>query len=174
MNENKEVIGTQQNGRTRKSAGTPCYNACTQFQTPLWVCEYMAGMLPDGTITVLEPTPGQGNIVSVLTDYDVTAPQDFFELETDYYDAVVMNPPFSPMKKGYEIMYSCMERSDTIIALMPWLVMINSAKRTKDIMDFGLKSITHLPRKVFDGSRVQTCVLEMSKGFSGNTKFVAL
>jgi hypothetical protein len=66
-----------------------------------------------------------------------------------------------------------MEMSDNIIALMPWLTMINGAKRTKDIMDFGLVSITHLPRKVFDGSRVQTCILEMRRGYTGKTEIAS-
>ena len=64
-----------------------------------------------------------------------------------------------------------MEMSDNIIALMPWLVLINGNKRTTDIMNFGLISITHLPRKVFNGARVQTCIMEMKKGYKGKTTF---
>jgi hypothetical protein len=78
------------------------------------------------------------------------------------------------MKMGYEILYKCMDMSDNIIALMPYLAIINGEKRTNDIMSFGLKSITHLPRSVFKGSRVQTCILEMSKGYKGDTIFKTL
>ena len=142
------------------------------FQTPLLVCEYMKSFIPVKTKTILEPTPGRGNLVSVLGEYDVTAPNNFFEMPIKHFDAVVMNPPFTPMKKGYEILYSCMEMSDVVIALMPWLVIINSAKRTKDLIEFGLRSITHLPRKTFNGSRVQTCILELVKGYSGSIDFI--
>ena len=62
-----------------------------------------------------------------------------------------MNPPFSPMKQGYEILYKCMNMTDNIIALMPYLTIINGEKRTQDIMNWGLKSITHLPRSTFKG-----------------------
>jgi hypothetical protein len=41
---------------------------------------------------------------------------------------------------------------------------INGEKRTNDIMKWGLKSITHLPRSTFKGSRFQTCILEMKRG----------
>jgi type I restriction-modification system DNA methylase subunit len=143
----------------------------TNFQTPLWAVKYMISLVPAGVHSVLEPTPGLGNIVRELENqYQVTAPSDFWDV-SDRFDAIVMNPPFTPMKMGYEILYKCMEMSDNIIALMPWLVMINSEKRTKDIMNFGLKSITHLPRKTFAGARVQCCVLAMSKGWNGITKF---
>ena len=81
-------------------------------------------------------------------------------------------PPFSPMKEGYEILNVCMEMSNTIIALMPWLTIINSERRTKKILDFGLHSVTHLPRTAFPGSRVQTCILDMQRGVSGDTKLL--
>jgi hypothetical protein len=84
-----------------------------------------------------------------------------------------MNPPFTPMKLGYKILYRCMELSNNIVALMPWLTIINGQKRTEDIMNFGLKSITHLPRKTFNGARVQTCILELHKGYQGVTQFLS-
>jgi hypothetical protein len=125
----------------------------TNFQTPLWTVKYMTSLVPEGVHSVLEPTPGLGNILRELEmKYQVTAPVDFWDVN-DRFDAIVMNPPFTPMKMGYEILYKCMEMSDNIIALMPWLVMINSEKRTKDIMHFGLKSITHLPQKPFQGGQ---------------------
>ena len=82
-----------------------------------------------------------------------------------------MNPPFTPMKKGYEILYKCMEMSDNIVALMPWLTLINGEKRTSDIMNFGLVSITHLPRTIFKGSRVQTCIIFLQKEYKDETEF---
>jgi len=64
--------------------------------------------------------------------------------------------------------------SNNIIALMPYSTIINGEKRTSDIMKWGLKSITHLPRSTSKGSRVQTCILEMQRGFVGDTKFQLL
>ena len=143
----------------------------TNFQTPDFCVKYMCSLIPENIKTVLEPTPGIGNIVKELEkNYTVTAPIDFWDVDGKF-DAIVMNPPFSPMLVGYKILYKCMEMSDNIIALLPWLVMINSEKRTKDVIDFGLKSITHLPRNTFPGARVQCCILEMNKGFNGETIF---
>jgi hypothetical protein len=141
------------------------------FQTPPEICKYMVSLVPNGCKTILEPTPGEGNIVKELGNYNVTAPEDFFQLSSSIFDCIVMNPPFTPMKLGYKILYRCMEMSNNIIALMPWLVLINSTKRTSDIINFGLKSITHLPRNVFKGSRVQTCILQMQKGYFGDISF---
>jgi len=137
------------------------------FQTKMWVCDFMVSLIPENVLTVLEPTPGDGNLVEALKDYDVTAPNEFWDVKQTF-DAVVMNPPFTPMKLGYEILYATMEMSNIIIALMPWLTIINSQKRTSDIKGFGLKSVSHLPRSAFPGSRVQTCILEMEKGWKGN------
>jgi hypothetical protein len=142
------------------------------FQTQTWVCEFMCGMIPESVSTVLEPTPGEGNLVDVLKNHGfrVIAPINFYNIELTEVDAVVMNPPFSPMDTGYKILYKTMEMTKIIIALMPWLTLINSQKRTKIITDFGLKSVTHLPRKAFPGARVQTCILEMRKGHEGTTE----
>lgn len=140
------------------------------FQTPKLVCDHMVSLIPSGTKTVLEPTPGKGNLVGALANYDVTAPENFWEWSGNW-DCIVMNPPFSPMSEGYKILYRCMKMSTNIIALMPWLTLINSEKRTQDIVSFGLRSITHLPRSTFAGSRVQTCILEMSLGYGGITEW---
>lgn len=142
------------------------------FQTPHVVCDYMVDLLPPNVVSVLEPTPGEGNLVRALggKDYVVTASIDFWKV-SGRFDAVMMNPPFSPMREGYRFLYAVMEMSDVIIALMPWLTLINSGKRSKDIKSFGLKSVTHLPRHIFPGSRVQTCVLEMRKGYIDTTRF---
>ena len=149
-------------------------NFSTDFQTPEKVCTYMSSFLPDNAGDILEPTKGVGNLVKALSKKgNVIAPDgNFFDMPKRMFDWVVMNPPFTPMKKGYEILYDCMEMSDNVVALMPWLTMINGKKRTDDIMEFGLVSITHLPRKIFDGARVQTCILVMRKGYRGSTEFL--
>lgn len=143
------------------------------FQTPPAVCRYMASFLPDNAGGILEPTPGAGNLAHELKKKGVvTTPEDFFLMEWRRYDWIVMNPPFTPMATGYKILDSCMGMSDNTIALMPWLTLINGQKRTDQLFRFGLKSVTHLPRTVFKGSRVQCCILELRKGYSGETKLV--
>lgn len=155
------------------------------FQTPDHVAQYMCGLIPPGTKTILEPTPGEGNILKHLSGYDVTAPSNFFMLQQSKYDCIVMNPPFSDktafgypespslkgMRLGYYIFEECMKMSDHVIALMTWFTLTDSDVRMKKIKDFGLKSITTLPRKTFQYSRIQTCILELQKGFSGETVF---
>jgi len=143
------------------------------FQTPPPICYEMVSMLPDGVVTVIEPTPGEGNIVRALENrggYEITAPMDFWKVSGSF-DAAVMNPPFTPMEEGYKILYAVMEMCDVIVALMPWLTIINSKKRSRDIKRYGLVSVTHLPRHVFMGSRVQTCILNMRKGCTEKTIF---
>jgi type I restriction-modification system DNA methylase subunit len=169
-------------GKVKTSAG--------EFQTPPEVCRYMVSLLPPGCQTILEPTPGKGNIVRYLSDYQVTAPADYFLLDkTNRFDGVVMNPPFSTgsaildnapakyhnekgMKLGYRILNDCMQMSDTIIALMPWFTLTDSDVRLRFLHKFGLRSVTALPRKTFEYSRIQTCILELNKGFTGKTMFV--
>jgi hypothetical protein len=157
----------------------------TQFQTPIPVAKYMVSLIPREVLTVLEPTPGEGNIVSLLKDYQVTAPQDFFAQTFSRHDCVVMNPPFSSkfcfnlpenfehygMRLGYFIMTECMKISDNVIALMPWFTISDSDRRLRECKEFGLRSITALPRKTFRYARIQTCVLQMERGFSGTTEF---
>lgn len=141
------------------------------FQTPVNVAEFMVNLIPLGYKTILEPTCGAGNLVSKLKGYDVTAPKEFFKMKPRRFDAVVMNPPFTPMKLGYEILFKCMDMSDLVIALMPWLTIINSQNRTQKLIDFGLFSITHLPRNVFPGTRVQTCIIILRKGHNKDCIF---
>lgn len=143
-------------------------NLDSEFQTRERECNLMVSMIPEGVKTILEPTPGKGNLVRALKDYQVTAPANFWNI-SGRFDAVVMNPPFSPMSNGYKILYAVMDISNIIIALMPWLTLINSEKRTSDIKSFGLKSITHLPRTAFKGARVQTCIINLQKNFEGET-----
>lgn len=149
------------------------------FQTPPWCCDVMVSMVPAGVRTVLEPTPGLGNLASALrkASYEVTAPTgDFFKQDWQgkKFDAVVMNPPFSPPKLGYDIMFQCMEMSESVICLQPWEVIINSERRLRRIKEYGLKSVSHLPRKTFPGARVRCCILELSKGYSGPVTFQAI
>lgn len=145
----------------------------------------MASLIPEGVKSVLEPTPGAGNIVSVLGDYTVTAPKDFFAMPFSRFDCVVTNPPFSSkyafgiperlnkagMRLGYHILTECMRLSDNVIALVPWFTISDSDVRLRMLKKWGLKSVTALPRKTFQYARIQTVVLEMSKGFDQETTF---
>lgn len=168
------------------------FNIDTAYQTPSVVCEYMVDLIPSNAITILEPTPGLGNIVSELNSrnkYKVITPSDFFLLDpTHKYDCIVMNPPFSDksgfiknaqvdrslikgMKLGYYILTECMKRTDNVIALMPWFTISDSDVRLRHIKAYGLKSITPLPRKTFDYARIQTMVVELERGYEGSTTF---
>lgn len=158
------------------------------YQTPWPVAAYMASLLPADTISVLEPTPGVGNIVKALerSRYLVTAPDDFFLInENSRFDAVVMNPPFSPssarlenakdknlkgMRTAYYFLNQCCKFSNNIIALVPWFTIIDSDVRSRFLFDFGLISVTSLPRKTFGYLRIQTCILQLQKGYKGHTE----
>lgn len=156
-----------------------------EFQTPPEVAEYMCSLIPDGTIKVLEPTPGQGNILQFLKDYDVTAPDNFFKLDPSKYDCIIMNPPFNMkyafgvpedlnmngLRLGYHILLECMKMSDRIIALMPLFTISDSDVRLRLLKSFGIKSITILPRKTFKYVRIQTCIFELEKGWTEDTIF---
>lgn len=168
-----------------KPVETVSDNYRTEFQTPVPVAKYMVSLIPDGVVSVLEPTPGVGNIVKQLSGYQVTAPKDFFQLEKRRFDCVVMNPPFSTkyafnvpegfehqgMRLGYYMLIECMKLSDRVIALMPWFTISDSDLRLRTFMEYGLRSITALPRKTFQYARIQTCVLELEKGFTGTSEF---
>lgn len=158
------------------------------FQTPPEVCRYMASLIPEGTKTVLEPTKGIGNIVAELGAYEVTAPDDYFLLDKKlWFDAVIMNPPFTHksanltnapanahskgMKLGYRILVECMQKSYHVIALMPWFTLSDSDVRLRYLKRYGLKSITALPRKTFQYARIQTVVIELERGYTGEILF---
>lgn len=155
------------------------------FQTPMPVCRYMVSLVPDTTVTVLEPTKGMGNIVSLLGKYNVTAPDNFFEMTKGRFDCVLMNPPFSAkyaygvpdaiqkvgMRLGYHILTECMQMSDCVIALMPWFTISDSDIRLRKLKKWGLKSVTALPRKTFQYARIQTVVLELVKNWDNETVF---
>lgn len=155
------------------------------FQTPKEVAKYMASLVPAG----LEPTPGIGTIVKELVNkgYDVTAPTDYFLMEPRRFDCIVMNPPFSSkyaflenangdfskhgMRLGYYFLTECMKMSDHVIALMPWFTISDSDVRLRYLKQYGIKSLTALPRKTFQYARIQTCVFELEKGYQGTTQF---
>jgi type I restriction-modification system DNA methylase subunit len=162
-----------------------------RFQTPENICKYMASLIPKGVHTILEPTPGLGNLVRAIEErekaqYRIAAPKDFFLLEENWFDCVVMNPPFSlkytditnaseEVKKlrgsqlQYYFLYRAMSMSNSIIALVTWFTLADSDVRMREIRRFGLKSVTMLPRKTFQYARIQTVVLEMEKGYQKDT-----
>ena len=159
------------------------------FQTPTYICDFMASMVPSDVGTILEPTVGQGNIKASLENkgYHVIAPEDYFLLPKQRFDAIVMNPPFSSkyafmqnapaginkhgMRLGYHILTECMEMSDIVIALMPWFTISDSDVRLRYLKDYGLKSLTALPRKTFQYARIQTVIIELRKGWKEETVF---
>lgn len=179
--------------RTKHNRQSPIFDSRTakvnrhQFQTPPLVCKYMASLIQPGAITVLEPTPGDGNILRELKGYTVTAPADFFTLANDRYDCVVMNPPFSSnyaemenapaeylkagMRLGYEMLTTCLGWSDHVIALMPWFTISDSDRRLRSLKRWGMKSVTALPRATFKYARIQTVVLDLVKGWKEETAF---
>ena len=169
---------------------TPKGDLAAQFQTPMEVARYMETLIPYGAKKILEPTPGQGNLVKAMYEhrppaYDIFSPKNFFTMRERRFDCVVMNPPFSQkyvfglpkgfeesgMRVGYHILLECMKMSDNIIALVPWFTLTDSDRRLKQLTDFGLKAVTALPRKTFNYSRIQTCVIELDYGFKGQRTF---
>ena len=140
-----------------------------QFQTPPEICAFMCKMIDLSNAEVLEPYPGKGNLVRSIEAAGGRPVRNLSESTK----ICVMNPPFSPMKDGYKTLDRMTDSVDFIVALMPWLTLINGEKRLAKILDYGLVSITHLPRKTFPGARVQTCILNMRRGFTGITKFSA-
>ena len=178
---NKEL-----NERTKDEGEGEGEKWLTHFQTPVPVCNYMVDLIPFGARSVLEPTPGVGNLVKAIGErYNVTAPADFFTLPRGKYDCVVMNPPFSSkyafgvppelnkygMRLGYHILMECMKLSDNVIALMPWFTISDSDVRLRMIKRWGLISITALPRATFKYARIQTVVMQLKKGYEGDTFF---
>ena len=145
------------------------------FQTPIWVCEIMVGLVKGYPKTILEPTPGAGNLVNVIKtkfpNSTIYAPDRFETLGDIHVDYIIANPPFTPTKESYIWMSKFFESSNNIIVLMPWWSIINSQKRTKEYVNWGLKRIIHLPRKAFPGIRVQTCVLVFQRGYRGDIIF---
>lgn len=177
-----------------KEAYKSCFKIDFNFQTPIKVAEYMVNMIPENAISILEPTPGKGNIVEILrreNKYKITAADDFFLLNDNLkFDCVVMNPPFSSksgflenapnyldlngMKLGYHILNECIKKSNNIIALMPWFTISDSDVRLRNLKKIGIKSLTVLPRKTFEYARIQTVIIEIEKGYKKETIFRTL
>lgn len=147
-------------------------------------------MIPDHARFVLEPTPGIGNLVKAIEEAGriPVSHDDFFLISKHArFYCVVMNPPFGVkygfmenapkdinwkrISLGYYMLTECMEMSDNVIALMPWDTLLSSDVRMRDLKAFGLKSVTHLPRKAFGYVRVKTCIIKLQKGFTGPTEF---
>ena len=146
------------------------------FQTPDWVCDFMVTSIHGYPYNILEPTPGNGNLVNAikkhLPDTHILTPEnDFMEMDICDVDFVIANPPFTPMTTGYQMLDRFFEVSGNVIVLMPWLTIINSEKRLDKLKANGLREIIHLPRSVFKGSRVQTCILMFTKGYRGDITF---
>jgi len=163
----------------KEKVGIPMVTkSSNDFQTPDWVCQLMVDMLenfvPPGRQAsevewdILEPTPGRGNLVKILKERfprsNITATHDFWALPNGYYDAIIANPPFTPMPDLYKMLYRFRELSWSIIALMPWLTLINSDKRTNWLLKSGLNEVVHLPRSVFTACRIQPCIMKLSPG----------
>ncbi len=165
----------------------------SDFQTPIPVANYMAGLIPEWCKRIGEPTPGLGNLVNAVREKNPAAeiifPEgDFFLMKPfENIDCIIMNPPFNSksaymvnapkdsekwgIKLGYHILTECMEMSNNIIALMPWYTIADSDVRLRFIKAYGIKSITALPRKTFQYARVQTVVLELQKDWKEETIF---
>lgn len=146
------------------------------FQTPAWVCEFMATSVYGYPNLILEPTPGNGNLVDAIRKNHpstkiLTPENDFMEMDIVDVDFVIANPPFTPMPLGYKMLDRFFEFSGNVIALMPWLTIINSEKRLDKLKSNGLREIVHLPRSVFKGSRVQTCILMFTDGYKDQIVF---
>jgi len=144
------------------------------FQTPKWVCELMVDEVEGDPKKVLEPTPGEGNLVDAITQRypkaQVIKPERFEALGIERVDYVIANPPFTPTKVGYRMLERMFLFSGEVIVLMPWVALINGEKRTKKYLNKGLKKVIHLPRHAFPGARVQTCILIFNEGYKGEIR----
>ena len=150
------------------------------FQTPDWVTHRMCDLVEGSPASILEPTPGEGKMVKVLQnrfpDSLVLYPK------TDYWtfrengpqfkpDLIIANPPFSPMKEGYRFLFDFMAITDRVISIMPWYVN-QSVRRTKSILQYGMKRMVFLPRSVFRNCRTNCCVLDLQRGYRGTVEWV--
>lgn len=158
------------------------------FQTPPNVASYIASLIPDHIKTVTEPTPGAGNIVIALErrGFHVFSPKCYWDIkDTDRFEAIACNLPFSSktwtnlpdryadkgMVVSYEQLFRLMQMTESMVALMPWFTISDSDVRLRAIKKYGLISVTALPRKTFQYARIQTCILQFQKGYTGSTEF---
>lgn len=168
-----------------QDATTPDRDYSKEFQTPEWACAYMVSLIGSDVRTILEPTKGQGNLVraAAAAGFVVTAPEDYFKMTRERFDCVLANPPFSEkycfgvpenlrgtgMRVCYGMVKDFMEMADRLVLLLPWFILSDSDRRAREIKSFGLRSITHMPRKTFPYCRIQTVVLKLEKGYAGKT-----
>ena len=64
-----------------------------KYQTPESICRYMADMIPAGSKTILEPTPGIGNLVRAIEskgDYTVQLQKITSNLIKSYASTVLL------------------------------------------------------------------------------------
>lgn len=153
------------------------------YQTPAPVCNYMVNLIASQKqdITVLEPTPGNFNLVNAIVraGYQCIFPRknhDFWLANCNLknnarYDYILMNPPFNPIADLIRFVCRATELSDNVIMLLPWNYIINSENRLKSLKSFGIVSITNLPRITFPNARVQTCIIQLKKEYIGVTEF---
>jgi len=147
---------------------------------------------------VLEPTKGDGNLVNfaIIGNNRIKkhfAPDDYFKVNQYYlrgaiFDGIIANPPFSDksaildnatdewkelkgMQVGYKFLEEFMQLTANIVIVMPMWTITDSDVRFRKIRDFGLVSVTPLPRKTFNYARVQTMVLQMQHNYKGKTQF---
>lgn len=161
----------------------------TNFQTPKPVAEYMMRMAkkywdqhkeyPGDMAEVLEPTPGEGNLIKAGNDHGFTmygpgSDQDYwnswvYQQKPNYFDMVIMNPPFNPHTEMTCFMEDAMNKAPYVVALLP-VNSITSHKKLTLFMNYGLASVTMLSRNTFP-NKVAVCILELKNGHSGITTF---
>lgn len=147
------------------------------FQTPKPLCRFIIKHLEetydiDTTEIVFEPTPGEGNFISVLKEmgygFDIPHPtDDIFEYKFPHpYRVIIGNPPWTPMELGYQILDLCFDNLDPynsiLVFILPWLFLINSDTRAKKYFPH-LTEIIHLPRTTFKGARIQSAIFFFEK-----------
>jgi len=85
--------------------------------------------------------------------------------EIDGFDAIIGNPPFTPMKFAYEIIEQCLfkrlNETGKVVSILPWNFIINSSKRARDYFPH-IMHVVNLPRTVFTGSRIQCAIFILS------------
>lgn len=80
-------------------------------------------------------------------------------------NTVVYVPVLTPMVPIFNIMNGLMENPVvfSIYAAVPWQFITNAACRTRNVMNWGLSDIYHLPRNSYPKTSVQACFVEMHK-----------
>ncbi len=158
------------------------------FQTPPRIAEYMCRKAhlywkfkksyPGHMAKVLEPTPGLGNIIGAGNDVGFTmcgpGSENYwkswsYQQDVDYFDMVIMNPPFTPHTEMTKFIEDAMEKAPYIVALLPVNAITSHRKLTK-FMNFGLNSVTMLSRNTFP-NKVAVCILELDRNHKGFTTF---